>query len=221
MTRAVGTGLLFGTLGSVLIVVPAALRTSASFVLAWAILAGSAALVLGPAAAALRVARPFPRGAWAVPLGFLLALPALVLFARILKVGTHHRPLGGVTFAIVAAGVILAAIAFAARALSWEKPLLRKLVLGTAGLFGLLSVVLLLPALAAPVRGHVLDGVLGFGLVALVAFVKLPEEKIPNWLGPLVWVAASLVGIALGSTELRALCADRAPVLLGVTAWLR
>jgi hypothetical protein len=220
VSRAVGTGLLFGTLGSLLIVVPASLRTSASFALAWLVLAGSAALVLGPAAAALRVARPFSRSAWSVPLGLVIALPPLVLFARILKVGTNHRPLGGATFAIVAAGVVLGAIAFAARALSWEKPLLKKLVLACAVLFGLLSVMLSLPALAAPVRGHLLDGALAIALVVGVGLAKLPE-KIPSWLGPAVWVGASAVGLVLGTPELRASIADRAPVLAGVTAWLR
>lgn len=225
MTRplgpTLGSGLLFGTLGCFVIALPAALRTSASFVLAWLVLAASTALVLAPAAALLRVARPFPRQAWSVPLGFLLALPPLIVFARILKVGTHHRPLGGATFAIVALGVVLGAIALAARALTWEKPILRKLVIAVAGLLALASAALALPVLAPPLRGHVLDAALAFALLGAVAFVKLPEPKTSVLAGPILWVAVGLVGLMLGSPELRALLADRAPVLAGVTAWLR
>jgi hypothetical protein len=216
-----GSGLLFATLGCFVIALPAALRSSASLVMAWLVLASSTALVLAPAAALLRVARPFPRQAWSVPLGFLLALPPLIVFARILKVGTHHRPLGGATFAIVALGVVLGAIALAARALSWEKPILRKLVIALAGLLALASVALALPVLTPPLRGHVLDAVLAFALLGVVAFVKLPEPKTTVLAGPIVWVVVGLIGISLGSPELRALLADRAPVLAGVTAWLR
>lgn len=218
---SLGSGLLFGTLGCFVIALPATLRTNASFVMAWLVLAGSTALVLAPAAALLRISRPFPRTAWSVPLGFLLALPPLVVFARILKVGTHHRPLGGATFAIVALGVVLGAIAFSARALTWEKPLLRKLAIALAGLLALASIALALPVLAPPLRGHVLDAVLAFALLGVVAFVKLPEPKQVLLAGPIVWVVVDLVGISLGSPELRAILAERAPVLAGVTAWLR
>jgi len=218
---SLGAGLLFGTLGSLLIVLPAAIRTSVSFGVAWLVLGGSTALALAPAAALLRCARPLPRGAWVPALGLLLAFPPLVVFARVLELGTHHRPLGGATFAIVAAGVIAGAIAVAARALSWETPLLKKLVPAATAVLGVLALELALPVLGPALRAQALDGGLAVALVGGVAFSKLPEPKLGSWLRPLLWVLASLAGMLLGSSELRGLLVERAPVLAGVTAWLR
>ncbi len=220
--EAFGMGLLAGTASSALAVVPAALRLShagASLIVAWLALAGATALFLGPAIAALRVARPLSRVVVCVPLGLLLAAPVLVLFARVLKTTTHHRPLGGATFAIVSAGVILGGIAVAARALSWESRFARLLVVGGAGLFALCTLVLVLPALAPVVRTQLFDGALVIGLGIASAFIRLPAIRAIALRGPVFWMILSVASF-FGSPELHSQIAEQAPVVGGISAWL-
>jgi len=227
-TASLALGL--ATIGSLVVAVPASLRVAkdASLVMAWLALLGSTALVAAPLGAALRITRPFPRLAWCVPLGLSLAFAPLVLFARILILRTHHRPLGGATFAIVAAALLLGAIAVSARVLSWSGARTgpaRSLPLGLAGLSLAAGGLLSLPALAAPLRGSLLDGVLLVALVLGTAAVRLPEKLERGLMrsGLVVWVLVVVLGLVVGlaSADLRALLDERAPVLLGLAGWLR
>jgi hypothetical protein len=72
-------------------------------------LAGALALLAGLPGALLRQALPLPLGLRALLWGTLLAMTPLALLGRALAAGTHHRPLGAVTFALLAAGVLFGA----------------------------------------------------------------------------------------------------------------
>ena len=111
-------GGLLAVAGALLVSLPAALRADSAVFGCWIALWGSTAMVLGPTAGALRTLRPLPPAAWAIPLGALLAAGPLMVFGELLERVTHHRPLGAVTFTLVGVGVLLAAIAVAARLLA-------------------------------------------------------------------------------------------------------
>jgi hypothetical protein len=228
--RELSLGLGIATLGAVLVVVPATLRVSgsASAAMAFLGLLGGAALTIGPAAAALRLARPFGRLAWSVPLGLCVSLAPLIVLARILILGTHHRPLGGATFAFVATGLLAGAVAVSARLLAWSakrEGALRKAPLALGAGMLALGALLSLPALGGPLRASLLDGALGALLVIGGAALR-PPDKLAKGLaraGVLVWVAAVALGLAVGlaSPEVRSVLDSRAPVLLGLAGWLR
>jgi len=228
--RELSLGLGIATLGAALVVVPATLRVggSASVAMAFLGLLGGAALTIAPASAALRIARPLSPLAWSVPLGLCLSLAPLIVLARLLILGTHHRPLGGATFAFVAAGLLAGAVAVSARVLAWSADrdgALRKLPLALGGVMLALGALLSLPALGSPLRASLLDGVLGALLLIGGALLR-PPAKLAQGLaraGVFVWVAAVALGLVVGlaSPQVRAVLDSRAPVLLGLAGWLR
>lgn len=221
--------LLSSTLACAVVALVAALRVSdVSMATAWVALWGSASLMVAPVAAALRAARPFPRVAWCVPLGVLVALAPLLVFARVLKTATHHRPLGGATFAIIATGVVLGCVAFAARLLVWSGTrgaLGRRAPLAVAVVFGLAGAKLAAGALLGPLRSSALDALLCVVAVGVGGFVALPAP-VARWvsrLGVPLFALAVVLGlfVGLGPASVRGALDDRAPVLLGLAGWLR
>lgn len=226
-TVAGGYALAIATLGSAAIAVPAALRAAgagASLGLAFVALWGSAALMLAPVAGAMRVARPLPPLAYCFPLGLALSLGPLMLFGRVLKNATHHRPLGGATFALVATMLVLGATAVAARLIAWSQArsgALRRAphAVAVAGLA--LGALLALPVLGSELRASLLDGVLALCVVAAAAVA--PEKPLLARVGLPLWGVAVALGLGLGlsSAATRAVLAEHAPVLLGLSGWLR
>lgn len=222
-----GYALAVATLGSAVIVIPAALRAAtggAGLAMAWLALWGSAALMIAPVAGACRVARPLSPFAFSLPLGLALALGPLMVFARVLKTATHHRPLGAATFALVAAILVLGATAFSARVIAWSRGrggALSKLPHGLAALGLALGAVLLLPALSSALRSSLFDGVLGVAVVAAAAWA--PEKSALGRVGLVLWlvVVAAGLGLGLSAPTTRAALAEHAPVLLGLSGWLR
>jgi hypothetical protein len=183
------------------------------------VLWGSSALLLAPAAAALRVARPLPRMALALPAAVLLALPVLIVLARVLKTTTHHRPLGAATFAVLALGILLGALAVTGRLLSHvsrEHRLARLVLIGLLAAAGLATLVLALPLLSVA-RGSLLDSALALGAAALATLLRAPPalERVAKIAGPVALVVAVGAGFALGSQPVRAAAVSRAPVLAG------
>lgn len=229
--RAVAEGLLTGTLAAALAALPAAWRVAhagAPWARAWLTLAGSAAIALGPLSAALRLARPAPRWAVGVPLGVVLAAAPLMLFAKLLKTTTHYWPLSAVTFAIIAAAIVLGALAIAIRLLGaarGEPGLPRTLARATLAVLTSASAALSLRlgahALSGAFGAGVLDTTLALGLAAVAAIVPLPQRA--SQAGWLVWLALVLAGVltlrAAPSVASRA--RQHAPVLLGPISWLR
>jgi hypothetical protein len=227
LLRPVAEGLLTGTLAAALSALAAAWRVAHAGVpwaQAWLALAGSAAIALGPLSAALRVARPAPRWSVGVPVGLVLAAAPLMIFAKLLKASTHYWPLSAVTFAIVAAGIVVSAFAVALRLLAAARAAeptatrtLARVVLAALLLAGLALAL----RLAAPAFGaNALDATLALGLCAAGAVAPLPRRA--GQAGWLVWIAIVLAGAltlrAAPSVATRA--RERAPVLLGPGSWL-
>jgi hypothetical protein len=183
-------------------VVPAALRSGA-FVTAWLVLLGSAALPVGLFAAALRNLGVRSRAVGTVLLALALSSAPLEVLARVLKATTHHRPLGGVTFAIIALFVLLGAVAVAARLLSWGQDGTKKhIVLAIGVLAALAGARFALAAVgghAGFIRSAVLDGALlvaaGFagGLLPAPAAIAGHARR----LGIALWAVVVALGLAL------------------------
>lgn len=166
-----------------------------------ALLAGAAgaALVLGPLTAALAVLGPNRGAASAIPAGALVAAGPLALAASVLKTATHHRPLGAVTFALLAALVLLGAIALAARLHErrargglWHAAWLASLALGAV-----LAAWRLLPlARASLALGSC---VLVLALVGSASQIRLPATVARPAVALSAWLALVLAGQALGA----------------------
>lgn len=224
-------GLFTGALAAVFAAIPAALRVAhggIAWASAWLALAGSAALVLGPLSAALRVARPLPRWAVGIPIGVVLASAPLILFAKLLKSATHYRPLGAVTFAILGGGVVIGGVTVALRLLSAarsaESSLGRTLcraalIVLTLGCLGL-ALRWAAPALGGRLGHGVFDGTVALGLVAASVVVPVPRRL--RYVGGLAWLGLVLAGTLTlrAAPALAARAHARAPVLLGPCDWL-
>lgn len=235
-TLNIGEGALLATACAAVAAVPAALRVSGSSMpLAWLGLAGSAALLLGPLVILSRAARPWPKGLYALPAGAIIALGPLMLFASVLKETTNHRPLGAATFAVVSAGVLLGAIALAARLLSWARSegLARALARGSIAVLVLASAALtalhLLPAFGAlgqtsGVRGQLLDVVVAVVAVSAATRLHLPDVlgKAAKRSGFVVLLVLSVTGLAVlrMNPELVESARSSAPLVLGMGSFV-
>jgi len=225
-------GFLCGLIAAALAAFPAALRFEPG--LAWqafAVCMAGCALVMAPLSAALASASPSKFRA-ALTVGGLLAALPLLPFATLLKTTTHHRPLGGVTLAVIAGLVIVASSLVCARIVTWSgvqpdgrarvaRGLLWALAaLGTAAL--LLGLVQGLKGGSAYQTGFY-DGLRVLGLATLAARVRLPETLLrrARGLGLAAWVAVVTVGVCLGrAPAMQVELASRCPVLHWPLVWL-
>ncbi len=231
-------GLLLGTAAAAIATLPGALRASsggASAGMCWVVLFGGTALVLGPVVAALRIARPWRASAASIPVGLLLALAPMIVLGRLLKAGTHHRPLGGATFAIVAVGLVLGGVALAARLIAWSTPSASAAARRFARpALAALVAIALLAALAlaraafgagsASIGGGVVDGALALALGGAAATLRVPPglARVARLAGPIVWLVVAVAGPVAGraAPAARSASLERAPVLVGPSAWL-
>ncbi|MBX3129152.1 MAG: hypothetical protein KF718_20715 [Polyangiaceae bacterium] len=211
-----------GALAALVASLPASLRASgqgASLPLALILLAGAAAITVGVTAACLRALSPWPRSLTALIVAVLLALPVLAIFARVLKTATHHRPLGGVTFAVLGALVVLGCLVLAGRAVSWSSTRPRRLaVMGVAALAGAFGARLLLPLLTdASLRGIAIDAaVLVVAIAVAAAWTPPPALRSrPVALGMFGALAGAAVVLALASPATAEIARGVAPVLHG------
>ena len=229
-------GLVTGTLLAVVAALPAALRVrdETSFALAFLGLWGAAAMVLGPCAGFVRRARPLQNAAIPVLLGVLIAVGPVAFLARTLKATTHHRPLGAVTFAIVAGALLLGAVAFLARLVtearrvpSRSRPLMGLAFLGLVVTALLVTLAFGLSTLgadsaAAGLRGSVVDALL-FGICLWVAaWVPVPGQILlrSKVAGPVLWVLAAMCAtVLLRRADLASAVTTKAP-LFGAFAGL-
>jgi hypothetical protein len=112
--------LAWGMLAAMLAALPSALRLAPESVWpGFLVLSGATALLLAPFTASLAARSTLSGLSRILALGVGIALLPLTLAGRVLKSTTHHRPLGGATFAVVAVCVLLAGCALSARVLSW------------------------------------------------------------------------------------------------------
>ncbi|MEZ4229748.1 MAG: hypothetical protein R3B89_11300 [Polyangiaceae bacterium] len=228
-----GTAAWAALIASLLGAVPGALKASAagaSLPLAWLALAGGAALLLLPFCIALRI--QLGRGAtgrrqllvlWAT-LG--LSAPVLSMLLKLLKTGTHHRPLGAATFAgmaLIAVVGVLAVVgrlgAFAAQdSAAGKRAGLALKLLAAAGVLGVLYAAL--PLLGAG-KGSLLAGAALFGGASALCWLGLPKVSgALARIGVAVCLLLSVLsGVLLRSSTLLETLQQQAPVSLGA-GWL-
>ncbi len=199
---------------------------------AFAVCTAGCALIMAPLAAALAgglPASPFRR---ALAVGVLLAALPLLPLATVLKSATHHRPLAGVTFAVIAGLVLLATSAFGARLVTWagaQGPKVRasaRFAIVTLAALGAAAMLLaLLQGLkgASQFRTGSYDALRVLGFTTLAARVPLPGALLRRALGfgLAAWVLVVTVGVCLGrAPAMQAALAARCPVLNWPLLWL-
>ena len=223
MTRR--AGFLAGLIAAALAALPAALRFESGLVWqAFAVCTAGCALVMAPLSAALASMSGTSRFRSASSVGVLLAAIPLLPFASILKTSTHHRPLGGVTFAVLAAVVILALSLVCGRLVTWageQRPSGAAARLGLVVLAALGTAALLLGLMQALKGGGAyqtgfFDALRVLGLATLAARVPLPDALLKRLrgLGLAAWIAVVTVGLCLGrAPAMQAELAARCPVL--------
>jgi hypothetical protein len=230
MTRQ--AGFLSGLLAATLAALPAALRFDSRLALqAFVVCMAGCALVMAPLSAALASA-PASKFRTAVTVGVLLAALPLLPFATLLKATTHHRPLGGVTLAVIGGLVIIALSLVCGRLVTWAgvQPKGRAtLARGSLLVFAALGTAALLLGLVQGLKGGsayqtgFYDALRVLGLTTLAARVRLPETLLRSvrGLGLATWVAVVTVGVCLGrAPAMQAELASRCPVLHWPLVWL-
>jgi len=226
-------GFLSGLIAAALAALPAALRFESN--VAWqafAVCMAGCALVMAPLSAALAGANSKNELRAALTVGALLSAAPLLPFATLLKTTTHHRPLGGVTFAVVAGLVIIGLSLVCARFVTWtgaQDQRLARLAWGLLTAFAALGTAALLFGLVHGLKGGsayqtgFYDALRVLGLATLAARVRLPEKVLrrARGLGLAAWVAVVTVGVCLGrSPAMQAELAARCPVLHWPLVWL-
>ncbi|HEX4338259.1 MAG TPA: hypothetical protein VH062_20280 [Polyangiaceae bacterium] len=190
-------------------------------------LLGSASLLLGVAIVAARRAWPPGDGLRAVVLGALVASFPLAFVAATLERVTHHRALGGVTFAFVALVVVAGSSAVAWRLLRAARDGARvaRAALLAAAVASSGAVVLALVLHAGVVSSSslgagVVDAAIGVVLLVSALAVVRRVALGPSRVGAVAWVcvvAASVVMTALDPSMCAGLAArDPVAFALGV-----
>jgi hypothetical protein len=226
-------GFLAGLFAAALAAWPAALRFESGLVWqAFLVLLAGAALIMAPLSAALAAAGPPGRFTRALTLGALVAALPLVPLATALKTSTHHRPLGGVTFAVVAGALIVASTLLSARLITWagdQPSSLRTLARIAIVALTALGAVALLRGLVHGLQGDpafrtgFFDALRALGLATLAAWLPLPAAFVrrARGFGLAVWIAVVTVGVCLGrAPTMQAEIAERCPVLHWPLLWL-
>ena len=231
MTRR--AGFLSGLLAASLAALPAALRFESG--LAWqafAVCTAGCALVMAPLSAALAGSTGPSKFRTALTVGVLLTALPLLPFATLLKSTTHHRPLGGVTFAVIAGLAIIGSSLICGRLVTWagvQSARLGGLVRGLLVALAALGTAALLLGLVQGLKGGgayqtgFYDALRVLGLATLAARVRLPETLLRRvrGLGLAAWVAVVTVGVCLGrAPAMQAELATRCPVLHWPLLWL-
>jgi hypothetical protein len=190
---------------------------------------GCTALTLGSVAVVARRGRTTGMGLRASVLGALLASGPVALFAAVLRGKTHHRALGGVTFALLAGALVVLGFLVVRRALAPSSPgsragsalrvCLAILVVTSLGVALWPLVLELGPSGSAAGRWFAEDLAIGAGLSALVAALPGIELRPRAALAcAIAWALSVAAGASVvgGNMPLRAILAEHAPVGLGV-----
>jgi hypothetical protein len=160
---------------------------------------------------------------WALLCGVALSALPLALFGGVLKSTTHHRPLGGATFAVVACVALVFCIGLARRVGSAGgiAPWLKQFFSACSGLSLLVTVAL--AGLGAG-RVHVLVDFLTLAAACAGAgLLKIPNvlARIPGPVSAGVWGLLVLSGLLLaGDPGLSRDLLARAPISFAALSWL-
>ena len=190
-------------------------------------LLGAVSLIVVPLGLWLRraVQAGLPRADQALLAGTTLSALPLALFGGVLKSTTHHRPLGGATFAVAALCVLALCIGLSFRVLrkvgdfavksTWQN-------LFTLGCGLSLAGALLLGA-ARSTRPSLVDFLALLGAASVAGVIKMPTW-IARWQLSLVvtgWVALLVcAAVALKNAELVRSLTTQAPVSFAALSWL-
>ncbi len=202
---------LFGLPSGALLALPVALRVggpaSLKF-LVWLAATGLLGLAIAFCAGLLRMGRPLPSAVALVPLTMLFAAGPLTFLGSSIHANTHHRPLGAATFSVLAVGLLLMSMAFAARTRTslnssdvgkrryGQILLCLGLCLSLAlGLRGFLKVMLAANAHPAYISS-ILDGLMGLSVSLVGGFLRFSPrlEQVAKIAGPLA-IAACVLAI--------------------------
>jgi hypothetical protein len=226
-------GFLVGLAAATLAAWPAARRFEPN--LAWqafAVCTAGCALVMAPLSAALAGSAQTSRFRQALTVGVLLAALPLLPFAALLKTSTHHRPLGGVTFAVIAGLLVVGLSLVGARLITWagaQRMQLRALArFGIVALAALGAAAMLLGLMqglkgGSGFRTGIFDALRVLGLATLAARMPVPEGLLrrARGFGLAAWIAVVTVGVCLGrAPAMQAELAARCPVLHWPLLWL-
>ena len=225
-------GFLAGLLAAALAALPGAWRFEPGLRWqAYLVCLGGCAVLMAPLSAVL--ASPSPsRFRSALTLGALLSVIPLLPLATILKTSTHHRPLGGVTFAVIAGLVMIGLSLVSARWITWagaqhaaHRSVFRWVLVGLSALGTAALLLALTRALEGgeAYRTGIFDALRVLGLATLAARVRVPERVLRGvrGLGLAAWIAVVTVGVCLGrAPAMQAELAVRCPVLHWPLVWL-
>ena len=192
-----------------------------------AALTGAVSLIVVPLGLWLRRAREngLPSADRALLAGAALSTLPLALFGGVLKSTTHHRPLGGATFAVAALCILAACVGLSFRFLGGQRPGTVKSPwqnLFTLGCGLSLACALVLGS-ARATRPSLVDflALVAAGIVA--GAVSLPGrlQRLKLWLVVAVWVALlASAGLSLRNPQLVRVLTTRAPVSFAALSWL-
>ena len=226
-------GFLAGLLAAALAALPAAFRFESGLVWqAFVVCTAGCALVMAPLAAALASSNATSRFRASLSVGLLLAAVPLLPFAAVLKTATHHRPLGGVTFAVLAGLLVVCLSLFSGQLVTWagaQRPVLRRVARGALVLCAALGTAAILLGLLQGLKGGsayrtgFFDALRVLGLATLAARVRLPVGLLRRvrGLGLAAWIAVVTVGVCLGrAPAMQAELAAHCPVLHWPLVWL-
>jgi hypothetical protein len=219
-------GLLLGAIAAVLTAALLAPRADRGL-LAFVVLAGSTASVLGPLLAGIAQARPLGRVTLALLTGLGLAALPLSFVGTLLKATTNHRPLGAVTFAFSALVVVPFVLLLSVRLFSFLETKLnerqRAIAFVTVGLLAAVGpVVLLLRMLGSPALAIGLaDVAIALGIGALGLRIQWPSalQRVAQGAGFWAWLLVVLLGAGVAVFGDSAPAAAASTVLLAPFAW--
>ena len=217
--------LLAGVVVALVVAVLPALRHPDKFLGLWLACAGSGALVLGPAWFGARTLLPDWRSLAPLVCGLGISLGPVMVLGRLIKTATHHRPLGAMTYAVVACAAVLCAWVLAWRLVQLGQAPRKTIArVARAVLGALVSASLALAAVSAVGVGPAVGPVLvdGAALVALLVLglklgLDLKLGAIPPALAWVLWGLAVGAG-GLMSLKLGALAATASLPLSAVAA---
>jgi len=225
--QRLGRGLWIGTLAGAAAAAFAATRAGEgvrTFLTLWS----CSALLLGLLCAGWLTSQPLTPGARRLLCGFGLAAFPLALLATLLKVATHHRPLGAVTLTLISLIVLLGFVALSARVDFWLARLggrtaltLRAAAAVAAGVGPCVLLARLLSGAASATRVSLLDLSVGLGTAAALLLLPSPAVLRTRRIAVValpIWIGAIVVGVALGIPLQDA--SGVSPVLGAALAWL-
>ncbi len=191
--------------------------------LLWLAGAGSGALVFAPALIGARALKGSRAAVIDAALGIAIAAGPLMLLGRLIKTGTHNRPLGAMTYAVLGCLGVLCAWAVAWRLAAYGRsgrnPLVRNAGKLGLGVLVLASAALTLAPLStggAIVGPVVLDGTLVVLSLALLVRREFdaPLRRVPDWVAWGLYLAVVAVGIIASARLNQSLATSSVPLSL-------